>query len=52
MPMSYLFSLKYELDKNQSDMLILSPKYTFPTTSSNILYIYSGLTKVSVYYLK
>lgn len=33
-------------------MLILSPRYTSPTTSSNILYTYPELTEIAVYCLE
>lgn len=43
MPMRHLSLQGYKLGKSQSDILILSPRYIFPTTSSNALYTYPKL---------
>lgn len=52
MPVSRLFPLGYELGESQSDMLVLSPRYTSPTTSSDVLHTYPELTEVAVYRLE
>ena len=35
MPRSHLFFSEFKLNESESDMLILSPRYTSPTISSN-----------------
>lgn len=49
MPMRHLSLQGYKLGKGQSDILILSPRYTSLTTSSNALYTYPKLIVVAVY---
>lgn len=46
---SRLFTPESELDKNQSGMLKLNPRYLFPTTLSGAQHIYLKLTEVVAY---
>ena len=50
MLMSCLFSPEFEIGEGQNGMLVLSPRYTSPITSSGAQHIYSKLIEVIVYY--
>ena len=49
---SHLFLFKFGFNESQSGILVLSPKYTSPTTSTNTWSIFFSLTVVVAYYLK
>lgn len=50
MPMRHLSLQGYKLGKSQSDILILTPRYTSLTISSNALYTYPKLIVVAAYF--
>ena len=50
MPVRHLFLPGYELGESQNDMLVQSPRYTSPTTSSDVLHTYPKLTVIVAYF--
>ena len=50
MPVLRLFFPGYKLGKIQNDMLVQSPRYTSPITSSDALHTYPRLTAVAAYF--
>lgn len=49
--MSHLFPFRFKLGESQSDILILSPKYTSPIAILDARHTYPKLIEVIVYYL-